>query len=438
MEHDSNYQTVKLEIDNNAFNSSQEQKGSSIEPYFSASGSSVSENSSKSLTSMGQSRTTDESVCQTLSQDDDDSNATTTTTSSIGMNARFQYSTDMQITATTTTTISSDQDVKFQQHFQQQQQQQQQHLSDQSSRVNESPPPTSSSLFSSNGGSGGGVGDSELPEDIAIRRAEQNRAAQRAFRQRKQKYIKWLESKAEELDEVYRVMALVRAENQQLCNLVAELNAKLSIPNISNSSNNRNGVDSKNNFSDSSGAGGGGGQGFGPITGLKNSASKRVQGIDESLGREISMRLLNLAGLGMNEDGDVTMTATGKNKFQQQQQHQKSLTKSKVGAKGKMAFKMSQQSRHQEALIQAALQPSHLMAQPQSHHQQQQQQQQQQHQQQQQQQQQRQQQRHSFAGLSSGEQAMQLQNGIPWMNYPPSLSVSSSANTNTVNPLTSQ
>ncbi|KAG0294547.1 hypothetical protein BGZ96_000980 [Linnemannia gamsii] len=68
----------------------------------------------------------------------------------------------------------------------------------------------------------------ESPEEIAFRRAEQNRAAQRAVRQRKQKYIKWLESKAEELDEVYRILALVRTENQQLCNLVMELDGKLS------------------------------------------------------------------------------------------------------------------------------------------------------------------------------------------------------------------
>jgi hypothetical protein len=68
---------------------------------------------------------------------------------------------------------------------------------------------------------------SDSGEDPAIRRAEQNRVAQRAFRQRKQQYIKWLESKAEELDEVYRIMALVRTENQQLCQLVLELNDRL-------------------------------------------------------------------------------------------------------------------------------------------------------------------------------------------------------------------
>ncbi|KAF9429717.1 hypothetical protein BGZ76_001130, partial [Entomortierella beljakovae] len=53
-------------------------------------------------------------------------------------------------------------------------------------------------------------------EDATTKKAEQNRAAQRAFRQRKQQYIKWLESKAEELNETCRVLALVRSENEQL------------------------------------------------------------------------------------------------------------------------------------------------------------------------------------------------------------------------------
>ncbi|KAF9951116.1 hypothetical protein BGZ65_006169, partial [Modicella reniformis] len=81
-------------------------------------------------------------------------------------------------------------------------------------------------------------------EDPAIKRAEQNRAAQRAFRQRKQQYIKWLESKAEELDEVYRVMGLVRTENQQLRKLVMELDANLndSQKEITTSTSSMNGV----------------------------------------------------------------------------------------------------------------------------------------------------------------------------------------------------
>ncbi|KAF9112308.1 hypothetical protein BGX27_003626 [Mortierella sp. AM989] len=60
-------------------------------------------------------------------------------------------------------------------------------------------------------------------EDPAAKKAEQNRAAQRAFRQRKQQYIKWLESKADELNEAYRIVALVRSENEQLRNLVTDL-----------------------------------------------------------------------------------------------------------------------------------------------------------------------------------------------------------------------
>jgi hypothetical protein len=64
----------------------------------------------------------------------------------------------------------------------------------------------------------------ELLEEIAFKKAEQNREAKRA----KKTYIRWLESKAKELDEVYRILALVRAEDYQLCNLVMELDWKVS------------------------------------------------------------------------------------------------------------------------------------------------------------------------------------------------------------------
>ncbi|KAF9101044.1 hypothetical protein BGX27_000121, partial [Mortierella sp. AM989] len=338
----------------------------SIDSYLSASGSSASDNSSKSLAPM------DESSSRTFAQDEDSS-------SSIGANCpampgqhdmTFQYSADMQIEA------SSTHGSQFHQQLQLQRQQQ---LLGTSAHMNSSSPPPSFLTAST-----ASTDNSELPEDIAIRRAEQNRAAQRAFRQRKQKYIKWLESKAEELDEVYRVMALVRAENQQLCNLVMELNIKLS-------ASARGDVDSRNTSESAMEMGG---EDAGSGTGL---GSKRIHGIDESLGKEISMRLMNLAGLGMNN-----MTAD-KNKLQS-----RSLSKSKAGAKGKMAYKMSQQSRHQEALLQAALRPGQMLQQPQL---------------QPQHQQQRQQRPHSFAGLSSEEQAMHLQNDISWMNCSSALSV---------------
>ncbi|KAF8958377.1 hypothetical protein BGZ46_001981, partial [Entomortierella lignicola] len=64
-------------------------------------------------------------------------------------------------------------------------------------------------------------------DDPATKKAEQNRAAQRAFRQRKQQYIKWLESKAEELNEAYRIVSLVRYENEQLRKLVVDLEVNL-------------------------------------------------------------------------------------------------------------------------------------------------------------------------------------------------------------------
>ncbi|KAF9345646.1 hypothetical protein BGX26_002906, partial [Mortierella sp. AD094] len=84
------------------------------------------------------------------------------------------------------------------------------------SRSNSSALPGSASSDTGDGG-----------EDPAVKKAEQNRAAQRAFRQRKQQYIKWLEGKAEELNEAYRIMSLVRTENEQLRKLVMELEVTL-------------------------------------------------------------------------------------------------------------------------------------------------------------------------------------------------------------------
>ncbi|KAF9925363.1 hypothetical protein FBU30_004835, partial [Linnemannia zychae] len=145
----------------------------------------------------------------------------------------------------------------------------------------------------------------ESPEEIAFRRAEQNRAAQRAFRQRKQKYIKWLESKAEELDEVYRILALVRTENQQLCNLVIELDEKLNQSGSKGTSD----ISRVKQLSSSSFLALGPGP---PVSDsetamvAENEVSRRgmdtahtkseaIRSIDSPLGREISMRLMNLA-----------------------------------------------------------------------------------------------------------------------------------------------
>ncbi|KAF9080890.1 hypothetical protein BGX23_001545 [Mortierella sp. AD031] len=167
----------------------------------------------------------------------------------------------------------------------------------------------------------------ESPEKIAFRRAEQNRAAQRAFRQRKQKYIKWLESKAEELDEVYRILALVRTENQQLCNLVMELDGKLShngsgssttttkdlkrlsshavmvLTSSSSASDRDMAAITATAASSSESATNGGLDGA-------QAKSRTIRGIEGSLGREISKRLMNLAtfpGLGSSVDQDAAM-----------------------------------------------------------------------------------------------------------------------------------
>lgn len=51
---------------------------------------------------------------------------------------------------------------------------------------------------------------------IPSKRAAQNRAAQRAFRQRKERYIKDLEKKAKMMDEWKDELDLLRQQNQEL------------------------------------------------------------------------------------------------------------------------------------------------------------------------------------------------------------------------------
>ncbi|KAG0369520.1 hypothetical protein BGX24_002384 [Mortierella sp. AD032] len=239
----------------------------------------------------------------------------------------------------------------------------------------------------------------ESPEEIAFRRAEQNRAAQRAFRQRKQKYIKWLESKAEELDEVYRILALVRTENQQLCNLVMELDDKLS----------------------HSGSGGGGGgakkdfkrlsspailaigssssplsadaaivadvaaavtssfesgivDGSDAVHGKGNNTT--IRGIDGSLGREISMRLMNLATFpGLSSTAGLDAVTLKKLKYHPQQSNMGKSSSSSSGGggnsnnnKSKMNLKVGQHSKRPGTALHNALQPSTLLRQQQLQH----------------------------------------------------------------------
>ncbi|KAK6465632.1 hypothetical protein DFJ63DRAFT_25585 [Scheffersomyces coipomensis] len=59
------------------------------------------------------------------------------------------------------------------------------------------------------------------------KRAAQNRSAQRAFRQRKDKYIKDLESKAAEIDQLRQTIDELRSENLQLRDYTLALQSRL-------------------------------------------------------------------------------------------------------------------------------------------------------------------------------------------------------------------
>ncbi|KAF8949461.1 hypothetical protein BGZ47_000001 [Haplosporangium gracile] len=224
----------------------------------------------------------------------------------------------------------------------------------------------------------------ESPEEIAFRRAEQNRAAQRAFRQRKQKYIKWLESKAEELDEVYRILALVRTENQQLCNLVMELDGKLShsgssVPEdfkrLSSPAVLALGSASSNTDRDATTAAAGttavfeDGATRAELDGVQ-AKSRTIREIDGSLGREISMRLMNLAtfpGLGSSADQDAAMLRKLKYHPRSSNIGKPSSDSSGSGGsnKSRMSLKVSQHSKWPRTALHNAIQPSTLLRQQQ-------------------------------------------------------------------------
>ncbi|KAG9296304.1 hypothetical protein G9A89_014896 [Geosiphon pyriformis] len=59
------------------------------------------------------------------------------------------------------------------------------------------------------------------------KRAAQNRAAQRAFRQRKDRYIKDLEQKAKDLDNVKKMMENLQKEKQEMSSMIGKLRAEL-------------------------------------------------------------------------------------------------------------------------------------------------------------------------------------------------------------------
>ena len=58
------------------------------------------------------------------------------------------------------------------------------------------------------------------------KRAQQNRAAQRAFRQRKELYIKDLEAKVQELKSAKEAMEALRTENQELRDYILALQSR--------------------------------------------------------------------------------------------------------------------------------------------------------------------------------------------------------------------
>lgn len=164
---------------------------------------------------------------------------------------------------------------------------------------------------------------SDPEEDPAIKRAEQNRAAQRAFRQRKQQYIKWLESKAEELDEVYKIMALVRTENQMLCKLVVDLDERINTDHGEGSTKPHQAGSLLPPLS-SSLAGG--------VSGLSNSEGGHTR-FDTAIGREVSTRLMNLASFpGSELNGERHSTMLGRPKYQPRNSNYEHKARLKVGA----------------------------------------------------------------------------------------------------------
>ncbi|KAG0043931.1 hypothetical protein BGZ83_010828 [Gryganskiella cystojenkinii] len=231
------------------------------------------------------------------------------------------------------------------------------------------------------------LGSNGVDEDPAIRRAEQNRAAQRAFRQRKQQYIKWLESKAEELDEVYRIMALVRTENQQLCKLVIELNDQLQIAtgsgrkyldgsptttatSISSTPAKDKKITGTPPPSRTSPA-----RAAAAVAAVASTGGLNGHGIlDLSISREVSLRLMNLTMTpGTSLSGDRENGAVTRPKYQPRSSSISSGDVKGTHTKGKSAFKQSMQLKRQEQNHLSLLQNQHVMLQQQlqqqQHHQ---------------------------------------------------------------------
>ncbi|KAF9979825.1 hypothetical protein BGZ75_009176 [Mortierella antarctica] len=170
-------------------------------------------------------------------------------------------------------------------------------------------------------------------EDPAIRRAEQNRAAQRAFRQRKQQYIKWLESKAEELDEVYRIMGLVHSENQQLRALIADMDERM----VDGASKGNAGSEGERGSASPSSLTVGGGS-------LPEGQSDQRSAL-ESINREISTRLMNLTTLPGSTSGEGRVDRP---KYNPRNSHDGKGSGTGAYNKGKRVFKQCPQLQQQE------------------------------------------------------------------------------------------
>ncbi|KAI9299513.1 hypothetical protein BJ944DRAFT_145376, partial [Cunninghamella echinulata] len=63
---------------------------------------------------------------------------------------------------------------------------------------------------------------------IPSKRAAQNRAAQKAFRQRRDQYVKDLEKKVKEMDDWKQDIEMIKDENKQLKQLVQQLQSRIS------------------------------------------------------------------------------------------------------------------------------------------------------------------------------------------------------------------
>ncbi|KAF9945493.1 hypothetical protein BGZ70_003784 [Mortierella alpina] len=211
---------------------------------------------------------------------------------------------------------------------QQQRQQQQQHHQHQHPLSMPMAPNSSIPNLHASGPQAEGAGEEEDP---AIRRAEQNRAAQRAFRQRKQQYIKWLESKAEELDEVYRIMGLVHNENQQLRAIITDLDERM----VDGASKGKAGSEGERGSASPSSMTVGGGS-------LSESQSDQRCAL-ESINREISTRLMNLTTLPGSGEGRVDRP-----KYHPRNSHDGKGSGSGAYNKGKRAFKQCPQLQQQD------------------------------------------------------------------------------------------